>query len=117
MPLEAFATCTNRILNRALVNGTRVVILPITTVPATVEVRAPYTNRETVLYNAALRSLARSGVQFVEEPEIFGSRRPDELCVDPETVHLNLVAHDCIAVWLAHGCDDVSPARPSLLHP
>lgn len=99
--IPLFRTCIARILESIASRGARVLILPITTVPASVEARTPYMNREIAKYNAVLRSLARPGVQFVEESEIFGSARPDELCAGPDTVHLNPAAHEAIARWLA----------------
>ena len=97
----AFAECVRRIIARARALHAFVVIVPITHVSASAEIRQPFFNREIDRYNDILRGIKADGVLYLEERELFGDRRPEEFCLTPETVHLNGWAHERLAAVIA----------------
>jgi hypothetical protein len=76
-------------------------ILPITQVSPTAEIRQPFFNREIDRYNAILRSVKGNGVLYLEQQELLGNTKPEDFCITPESVHLNGWAHEKLAAHLA----------------
>lgn len=95
--LADFESSVRRVVAGALEHGSQVLILPITRLTRTAEIRTPFANREIARYNGALRACAGEGVRFVTEDELFDGRPPDDYCADPTTVHLSGTAHAAIA--------------------
>jgi lysophospholipase L1-like esterase len=96
--LAAFASRIDEVVGRARAAGTLVVVLPITRVPATAEIRQPFLNREADRYNDALQVVARRhGIRFVEREEILQGLTPEAAASAQDSVHLGAVAHRRIA--------------------
>lgn len=98
--LPEFQQCVRRILASAREIGCAVLILPITKVSATAEIRQPFFNREIERYNNVLRSFNGTDVRYVEQVELFGDLTPDHYCIVPESVHLDAMAHERIAAYV-----------------
>lgn len=96
-PLPVFESSVRRVLARALQCGGRVLILPITRLTSTAEMRTPFANQEIARYNEALRACAGTQVRFVAEGELFPGQPPDDYSASPATVHLSGAAHAAIA--------------------
>lgn len=92
-PLADFESSVRRVVERALEHGSRVLILPITRLTATAEIRTPFANQEIARYNRVLRACNGEHVRFVAEDELFDGQQPDDYCADPTTVHLCGAAH------------------------
>lgn len=99
-PRPKFVEVVGRVVKKAVTLNCAVLILPITHVTATAEIRQPFFNREIDRYNAVLRSFSGNGARYIEQRELFGDMKPDEFCITPESVHLNGMAHEKIASLL-----------------
>lgn len=101
VPLADFVATVQRVVDRAAAAGTRVLILPITTVAAEAEGRTPFTNREARRYNDALRAFASATVRVPSQVEVFGSDDALPIVASPDTVHLSAAAHRTLASFIA----------------
>lgn len=99
--VSAFADSVQRIVATAIPLRCAVLILPITRVSPTAEIRQPFFNREIDRYNAILRSIKGNGVVYLEQQELLGKTKPEDFCITPESVHLNGWAHEQLAAHLA----------------
>ena len=109
VPLPEFVAAVTRVLDAAVAAGTRVLVLPITSVAPEAESRTPFTNREVRRYNDALQALASPGVRVASQVEVFGSDVPAEIVASPDTVHLSPAAHRSLASFIANWL--TNPAR------
>lgn len=103
--LPVFTESVRRIIKKAVSLHCPVLILPITHVSRIAEVRQPFFNREIDRYNEILRSMKDSAVVYVEEPELFMNKKAEDLCVSPESVHLNAWAHERLTEFVADWVD------------
>ena len=108
-PVALFAESVQRIIAKALSLRCAVLILPITQVSATAEIRQPFFNREIERYNEVLRTFQGNGVVYLEQQELLGNNMPEAFCFSPESVHLNGRAHEtiaaCVTDWLDRSLD------------
>jgi lysophospholipase L1-like esterase len=109
VPLPEFVATVTRLLDAAVAAGTRVLVLPITSVAPEAESRTPFTNREVRRYNDALQALASPGVRVASQAEVFGSDVAAEIVASPDTVHLSPDAHRALASFIANWL--TNPAR------
>jgi len=104
-PLAVFGETVQRIIAKAVSLHCAVLILPITRVSATAEIRQPFFNREIERYNDILRAFNGNGVLYLEQKELLGNNTPEGFCVSPESVHLNGRAHERIAAFVTDWLD------------
>lgn len=113
-PLAVFAESVQRIIAKAESLGSAVLILPITQVTPTAEIRQPFFNREIERYNSILRAFKGNAIVYLEQQELLGDDTPEGFCISRESVHLNGRAHEriaaCVSDWL-----DRSPNTGRLL--
>src|SRR5205809_916572 len=81
--LDRFAASVSRIARAAREAGVRVLLLPITDVTMTAEMRTPFTNREIARYNRALQAAAVDGVAWIDAAALFPNQTPDAYCHAP----------------------------------
>src|SRR6266487_865052 len=103
--LPVFTESVRRIVKKAVSLHCPVLILPIMHVSRIAEVRQPFFNREIDRYNEILRSMKDRAVVYVEEPELFMNKKAEDLCVSPESVHLNAWAHERLTEFVADWVD------------
>jgi hypothetical protein len=104
-PPAVFTESVQRVITKAVSLRCAVLILPITRVSTTVEIRQPFFNREIERYNDILRAFKGNGVFYLEPQELLGDNTPEGFCISPESVHLSGRAHERIAAFVTDWLD------------